>query len=337
MAEKGKILITLAPKGHKQYTELFRPEAEAKLKQVGVVIRNPKEEMPPEEMMSHIEDAVAIIGNQPLPRDLLLKAKNLKVVAEAGGDFQPNIDYETAFKKGIVILKCGPAFASAVAEMALSLAIASARNIVKYDKQMKEGTEEWKRLPDDFELRGKQVGIIGVGAVGRMLIKLLEPFGVHMCACDPWLPQDYMLDVLGVEPRDLDTILRTSKIIFVLAGVTKENVQMIGAKEIDLIRQGSVLVNVARAKLIDCNALMKKIEGSDIRVALDVFEDEPLAKDHPLRKLDNVILTPHRAGGLAESYLRIGDYIANDVSQVLKGFKPVFMEEARKDIISKLF
>lgn len=85
-----------------------------------------------------------------------MKAKNLKVVAETSGSFPKNIDYETAFKKGIVILRCGSAFASAVAEMALALALVLARNIVKYDEQMKEGTEEWRRLPDDFELRGNK-------------------------------------------------------------------------------------------------------------------------------------------------------------------------------------
>jgi len=334
MVNKGKILITIGPERH---AELFRPEAELKLKQVGVVIRNPKAEMPPEEIMSHIEGAVAIIGTQPLPKELLLKAENLKVVAETSGSFRRNIDYETAFKKGIVILRCGTAFASAVAEMALTLALALARNIVKYDKQMGEGTEEWKRLPDDFELRGKQVGIVGLGSVGRMLIKLLKPFGAHLCAYDPWLPDAYIMEVLEVEPRDLDALLRTSKVIFVLAGVTKENVHMIGARELDLIHPEAVLVNVARARLIDYEALIERIKRGDIRVALDVFEEEPLPKDHPLRKLDNVILTPHRAGGLAESYFRIGDYIANDVSQVLKGLKPVFLEEARMDVISKLF
>lgn len=168
-----------------------------------------------------------------------------------------------------------------------------------------------------------------------MLVKLLKPFNIHISAYDPWLPEDYMKE-MDVEPKDLHTLLRTSKIIFVLAGVTKENVHMIGAKELDLIKSGSIFVNVARAKLIDYAALIKRIERGDIRVALDVFEEEPLPKSHPLRKLDNVILTPHRAGGLAESYLRIGDYIANDVSQVLKDLKPVFLEEARKDIISKL-
>jgi len=334
MVDKGEILITIGPE---RYAELFRPEAEARLKQVGIVIRNPKAEMSPEEIMSHIEDAAAIIGTQPLPRELLLKAKNLKVLAETSGSFRRNIDYETAFKKGIVILRCGAAFASAVAEMALTLALALVRNIVKYDKQMKEGTEEWRRLSDDFELRGKQVGIIGLGSVGRMLVKLLRPFGVHLCAHDPWLPEDFIKEDLGVEPRDLHTLLKTSKVIFVLAGVTKENFHLIGVEELDLIQPGAVFVNVARASLIDYEALIKRIQRGDIRVALDVFEEEPLAKDHPLRKLENVILTPHRAGGLAESYFRIGDYIANDVSQALKGLKPVFLDEARMDMISKLF
>lgn len=333
--KKGKILITLAPRGYKMYNELFRPEAEAKLKQAGVVIRNPETEMPLEEMMSHIEDTAAIIGNQPLSREILLKARNLKVVAETSGSFRTNIDYETAFEKGIVILRCGAAFASSVAEMALALALALARNIVRYNEQMKEGTEEWKRLPDDFELRGKTVGLIGLGSVGQMLVNLLKPFGVHICAYDPWLPEDYVR-MLGVEPKDLNPVLSTSKVIFVLAGVTRENVHMIGADELDLIKPGSVFVNVARAALIDYDALMERLERSDIRVALDVFEKEPLPKDHPLRKLNNVILTPHRSGGLAESYFRIGDYIANDVCQVLKGLKPVFLDEAKRDMISKL-
>ncbi len=149
------------------------------------------------------------------------------------------------------------------------------------------------------------------------MIALLEPFQVRILVYDPYLP-DERAAALGVERASLETVLRAD-VVSNHAPITPETRHMLGARELSLIRPGAVFVNTARAWAIDQAALLRELQTGRFWAALDVFEPEPLPEDSPFRGLDNAFLTPHRAGQTAETYLRQGAAMVDEVVRFLSG------------------
>ena len=174
------------------------------------------------------------------------------------GNFLPNVDYAACFARGIEVLGIGPVFGQPVAELALGMALAAARDIPRGDSEIRAGTES---MFDDgvnggsFLLAGKTVGLVGCGNLARSLLPLLRPFGCELLAHDPWLPDD-ALSALGVEPVALLELFARSKVVFILSPVTTENAGLIGAECFDAMAPGSVVVLVSRAAVVDWPALL---------------------------------------------------------------------------------
>jgi phosphoglycerate dehydrogenase-like enzyme len=293
--------------------------------------------MPLDMLESHLPDASVIIGQPDLPRERLQRAKTLKAIINVEGNFQPNVDYEYCFERGIHVLGTGVAFGQAVAEMALGLAIALARGIPEGDRLFREGKEVYGRLSNQhsFLLSGAEVGFIGFGNLGRALIKLLSPFQCCIRVHDPWLPGRWLAE-FGMVPSSLEDLLGSSQIVFVLAGATAENRAMLDGQKLDLMRQGACLVLVSRASLVDFDALAAKLATGDIRAAVDVFPEEPFPKDHPLRKRENVILSAHRSGSLSSAYRLMGEMVVDDLAQVLKLLPPLRLQRAERETVARL-
>lgn len=169
-----------------------------------------------------------------------------------------------------------------------------------------------------FDLRGEAVGLIGWGHIARHFARLLAPFGCQILvstqSADP-----AELEEAGARTASLGEIMGVSRVISLHKGLTEETRHFLRAEHLAQIRPGSVLVNAARAELIDGEALVARLEKGDIVAALDVFEEEPLPKDHPLRALDNVILTPHQASTTAQEERRMGDQALDIVLGWLEG------------------
>jgi phosphoglycerate dehydrogenase-like enzyme len=293
--------------------------------------------MPADMVEKHLAEASVIIGQTDLPRERLERAKKLMAIINVEGNFQPNIDYEYCFERGIHVLGVGGAFGQAVAEMALGFAIALARGIPEGDRLFREGKEVYGRFSNQasFLISGAEVGFIGFGNLGRALLKLLAPFHCKIRVYDPWLPNRWLAE-FDVVPSSLEELLASSQIVFVLAGATEENRGMLNKRTLNLMKKGACLILVSRASLVDFEALTEKLAKGDLRAAVDVFPEEPFAKDHPIRKLENVILSAHRAGGLSAAYRVMGEMIVDDLAQILNGLPPLRLQRAERETVARL-
>src|SRR5690554_1774917 len=334
--EKNRPLIIADP--YPQTLErIFRPETRARLDKVARIVVSDSEHMDDAQFDSLLPEAVAVIGQSPMPKERLDRAPNLRVIFNVEGNFYQNIDYKECFQRNIRVLNCGGAYARPVAEMALGMAIDLMRGITWEHMRFREGTERYV-LEGNREARlltGASVGMIGFGLLGRSLRPLLEPFGCSVKVYDPWLPKSVIKEH-GCTSASLDEVLSTTDCIFILAGVTSENKGFLGRREFELIRKGASVLLMSRAAVVDFDEFTKQIAKGNFRAATDVFPTEPCAKDHPIRSAEQVILSPHRAGGIPEAFYTIGEMLADDLELILRDLAPVRMQSAQPELVLRL-
>jgi phosphoglycerate dehydrogenase-like enzyme len=284
----------------------------------------------------HIAGIDFIIGQPPLPSALLAQATRLRAILNVESNFLDNMDYAQCFARGIHVLSTGKVFAQPVAEIGLGLALALERNIVGADRDFRAGREVWGGDSNESArlLSGGHIGFIGFGDLGRALNKLLAPFRAHVRAYDPWLPQSALRDA-GVHPTTLDEVLTSSDAIFVVAGVTTENGGFLGADEFAKMRRGTSFVLLSRAGVVDFGALMDAVSSGHIRAASDVYPEEPLSRDHPVRGLDNFILSAHRAGALDSAFKDMGRMVLEDLQLMSRGLPPSAMRRAERETVQR--
>ena len=278
-----------------------------------------------------------ILGQPPLPRQLLERARKLKAVFNVESNFLDNMDYETCFARGIHVLSTAKVFAEPVAEIGLGLALALERNIVGADRDFRSGKELWggdgnreARL-----LLGADIGIIGFGDLGKALNRLLGGFRARVKVYDPWLPKS-LIEEAGVEAASLETVLSGSDVIFVVASVTTDNGGFLGKKAFAAMRKGASFVLLSRAGIVDFEALMVAVASGHIRAASDVYPQEPLPLDHPVRKLDNFILSAHRAGALDVAFKQMGTMVLEDLDLISRGLPPLSMRRAERETVRRM-
>jgi len=170
-------------------------------------------------------------------------------------------------------------------------------------------------------LRGSTVGLISASTVAREVIGLLQPFNVHILIYDPYL-SDWEAGRLGVEKTTLKEVFKQADIVSVHAPKIPETDHMLGLEQLRLLKEDAVFINTSRGSVLDHEALYQEAKTGRFQVQLDVTDPEPLPPEHPLRKLSNVVITPHTSGGGAYGY----SYIGNTVVQALEQFfynKPV--------------
>ena len=203
------------------------------------------------------------------------------------------------------MLGCGPAYAQAVAEHALGLALDLARGISREDRAFRAGRERYlgEGNADAVLLRHADVGLVGYGNLGRALRPLLAPFAPTVRVYDPWLPDAVLRDA-DVAPASLDEVLSRSTFVFVLATVTGESEHLLGPRELDLLPEGARLVLVSRAAVTDYEALAERVTAGRFLAAVDVWPEEPVPAGSPFRSLEGVMLSAHRAGGIPAAFLR---------------------------------
>ena len=282
----------------------------------------------------HIAEASFIIGQPELPRPLLQQAKNLKAVLNVESNFLDNMDYGYCFSQGIHVLTTGKVFAVPVAEIGLGLALSLERNISGADRAFRAGKELWggDGNGDARLMSGGNIGIIGFGDLGRALNKLLAGFRAKVRVFDPWLPAS-LLDEHGVEATSLDDVLSKSDVIFVVASVTSSNGGFLGAAEFAKMRKGTSFVLLSRAGVVDFDALMSSVKSGHIRAASDVYPEEPLAPDHPVRSLEGFVLSAHRAGALDVAFKQMGQMVLDDMTLMMRGLPPVSCRRAERETV----
>lgn len=315
--------------------EIFHADDLRRLHSLAHVVWGQDTPMPGEAFEKEIPAAEAVVcADWRYGDEALRRAEKLRAVLTVSGGFPRQIDYEACFARGIRVLSAAPAFARAVAEMALTMALAAARDVVSGDRAMRAGNERWLHAGnrDAFMLFGQRVGLIGYGSIGQTLHPLLAPFGVHIDVYDPWLGSGFLRS-RGVNPVSLDELLANSKVIFVLAAPSHENQALLSAEKLALIQPGAALILVSRAHVVDFDALTEMVSAGRFKLGVDVFPSEPLPMDHPMRRAENAILSAHKAGPTREGCWEIGRMVVDDLEAILQGLPPMRLQNAQPELI----
>jgi phosphoglycerate dehydrogenase-like enzyme len=315
---------------------IFLPQQWDRLQTLGRIVQADEGRLDPDTIDTYLPDAAALIGQTDMPAERLNRAKHLKAILNVEGNFLPNVDYDICFQEGIHVLAAAPAFAPAVAESALAFALDLARGITAADRDFRSGDEKYGLAGnrDTFSLRQADVGFIGFGNLARALLPLLTPFHCRLRVFDPWLPDSYVRDH-HCEPSNLEDLLSKSRVIFILATVTTENEGFIDDTQLALIQPGAAVILVSRAAVVDFEAFVRRVEEGHFRAATDVFPQEPVPSDDPVRRVDGLLLSAHRTGGLRDSFFRIGDMAIDDLSLILAGLPPVRMQAAQRETVAR--
>jgi phosphoglycerate dehydrogenase-like enzyme len=315
---------------------IFTPEALAGLRaryDLHETAEDALDRLPPE----ILAQARYIIGQPPIDEALLARMTNLACVFNVEGNLLPNMPYPRLFERGIHVVTTAQVFALPVAEIGLGLALDLLRDITGADLAFREGREVWG-LESNRQARllsGAEVGIIGYGELGRALHRLLAGFRPRVRIHDPWLP-DSLIAEAGAEPASLATVLGESDVVFVLAAVTSENRGFLGAAEFAAMREGAALVLLSRADVVDFDALTAAVAAGRIRAASDVFPEEPMPPDHPVRRLPGFLRSAHRAGAIDLAFRRMGDMVLEDMALLDRGLPPVRCKRAERETVARL-
>ncbi|MEM4453969.1 MAG: hydroxyacid dehydrogenase [Thermofilaceae archaeon] len=306
---------------------LYAPEAMRLLSEVFDEIRriDLKANEPEESTIGKVGDADALIlgAGGRITRRVMLEAANLKIIARHGIGLD-NVDLAAATELGIPVTYCRHTGEEvSVAEHTVALILACARRIVEADRAVREGRWGARVHLVGLELRGKTLGVIGLGAIGREVAQIMKGgFGMRVLAYDPYVPNE-VFDRVGATRVDLETLLRESDVITVHVPLTDETRGLLNAEKLAIVKQGAILVNTSRGAVIDEAALRKALEEGRIYYAgLDVFEREPPIGS-PLLTLQNVVLTPHVAAFTREALYRMDMANAEDLVRFFRGEKPL--------------
>ena len=328
------IVIDPQPRG---LGEIFDESLRRRLRETGdLIVHEGPGRMPAETFEAVLPEMALLIGQSDMPKARLDRAPKLRAIINVETNFLQNVDYETCFARGVHVLAPSSAFAKPVAEMTLGLAIDLCRGITAADRAMRRGDEKW--LLDGaegcFPLYGARVGLVGFGDLARAFVPLLRPFGCPVKAHDPWVSAHFM-EGFGVEAAPLDAILSGSQVIVVFAAVTSENQGFLGTRELELVTPGAVMLLMSRAGVVDFPEFLRAVESGRFRAATDVFPVEPAPPDDPARKVDGLVLSPHRAGAMTDSLLEIGRQTVADAELILRGLPPLSCRRAQRETAAR--
>jgi D-3-phosphoglycerate dehydrogenase len=255
-----------------------------------------------------------------IDQEFLKKSEKLVIVGRAGSGFD-NIDLEEAAKAGVIVANTPESNIVSAAEHTMGLLIASARNVAWADSYIKSG--KWGRKQfKGTELYQKTLGIIGLGRIGSLVARRAKAFDMDLIAYDPYIKPERFKEFKTEQITDFDEILKRSDFITIHTPRTKETIDMVNDDNLELLKEGVRLVNVARGGLFNEDTLVKGLkEGKIASVAIDVWMNEPQA-DHELYKFNTAVGTPHLGASTFEAQDRVGLEVANRVIAALEE-KPV--------------
>jgi D-3-phosphoglycerate dehydrogenase len=246
--------------------------------------------LPGNELAARCRDAEIVINIRSSARftdDVLASCPKLRMIS-IWGTGTDNIDLASAARRGIAVTNTPGVSAPSIAEHTIALMLAAARSIPRLDAEVRRGA--WPR-GSMMQLTAKTIGIIGLGAIGQRTARLAAGLGMRVI-CWTMHPRD-----LGFEMVPLDRLLRESDVVSLHLRLSDQTRGFIGRTQLAMMKPGALLINTARGPIVDEQALAEALSSGRLRGAgLDVFDTEPLPKDHPLTKLDNVVLSPHCAG-----------------------------------------
>ena len=298
---------------------------------------------PAKEALSRV-DAELKMAAEPTPDGILAVARDAdavlvtyaKITGEMIGEMKTcksigrfgigvdNIDIAAATAAGIVVTYVPDYCFDEVSDHAMALLLDLARKVSFSNSLVQGGRWEMPAVAPLYRLRGRTLGLVGLGNIPQMVVPKAQAFGLKVVAFDPYIAKD-KADGLGVELMELDALLATSDYVSVHAPLTPETKHLIGAEAFKKMKPTALLVNTARGPLVDTDALAVALDKGEIGgAALDVVPVEPLPADSPLLNRDNLILTPHTAFYSVDALLDLQSKAAQDVARVLAGERPVY-------------
>jgi len=258
-----------------------------------------------------------IAGTNKITESIIRASKRLRVIAKHGAGID-NIDVKAASNRGIVILNTPGANSNSVADLAIGLIISLARKIPFADRCVREGG--WPRIVG-IDLSGKTLGIIGLGQIGKKVAKRALGFDMKVLAYDIFEDKDFARQ-LGVTYLSLDEVIAESDFLSIHIPMTPLTRQLIGRRELELMKRKAFLINISRGDVVDEERLYQALKEKRIQgAALDVFSSEP-PKGSPLLMLDNVIVSPHVGGITFEALRETGMMCAHGIIDILEGRQP---------------
>lgn len=330
--------LLLMDQHFRRVEELFRPGAFEELVEHCNIYGGINWPMDRAKFLSLLPDAEFVVAAHPeLSRDELANAPKLRAIIEVAGTFQAGLDFDTCFERGIEVLSCAPGFRYSVAEMALGLILAGARGIVDEHERFRHGTERWRHdnMGADFSLYRQSFGFVGYGSIAQECTRLLAPFSPKITAFDPWL-QASGRTFDGVEFCDLATAATTNRCVIIAATPTDENYQLVNRALVERMPLNTLVVIISRSHLVDFDSLVEAADAGRIRLASDVFPDEPVKQLDPVRYAANTIWSPHRAAAVDGGRHPIGDMILHDVRAILAGRPERQLQAASRETVKKI-
>lgn len=289
--------------------------------------KGPEIEVVDDLILAEGQDAELLAGLfLPVSSKVFDAMPNLRIAGVSRAGLE-NVNVKEATKRGILVFNIEGRNAEAVSDFAIGLLLSEIRNMARAHYAIKNG--QWRKTfaNSDWvpELKGKNVGIVGFGYIGRLVAQKLSGFGVNRLVYDPFLsPED--IKEAGCTPVDKETLFRESDFVTLHARMSEATKHMVSDKELRVMKPTAYLVNTGRAGLIDEQALIAALTENRIAGAgLDVFMDEPLKEDSPFLTLDNVTLTTHIAGTTKEALTRSPEILMEDIAKLLSGGKPRFV------------
>ncbi|MBT7205358.1 MAG: dehydrogenase, partial [Deltaproteobacteria bacterium] len=212
-----------------------------------------------------------------------------------------------------------------------------ARNVHQAHTDFQNGLEKYglEGNQDAELLTGATVGILGYGDLGRAVKGVLQGFQNQILAHDPWLPYG-LLERNGVQPVGLEQLLRESRFVFVTATITTENSKLLNAERLEWMQPGAMLILLSRAEIADFKDLQKFANSGRIRVATDVFPEEPVPQEDPIRQTKNMLLSAHRAGALTSALQQIGKLVLEDLELISRNLPPVSCKRAHLETVTQI-
>ena len=273
-------------------------------------------------------DGIIVRGTN-ISKEIIKNANKLKVIGSHGSGVD-SIDISFATEKGVIVVNTPDAPTESVTEHVIGFMLVLAKNILLANRALREGKFKSKYDYIGKELANKNLGIIGLGRIGLSVAKkCIDGFNMKVLGYDIYIPRGKRgkIEEMGINiVNNLDILLKESDFVSLNVPLTKETKNMIGDKELRLMKPTAYLINTARGGVIDEKALIKALKKKEIAgAALDVFTIEPPQLDNPLIKMENVCATPHIAIATEEALIRTAVTSAEEVLKVLRGEKPHYI------------
>lgn len=289
----------------------------------------------PSQIIAAAKDATCLLCPAPYPvisEEVMKALPNLKLIQTAGAGYD-KIDIEAAARHGIPVANTPGLNTLAVAELALAAIIVLRRGFVYADRMVKSGQYQPGRekllergMSEEY---GSRWGIIGLGRIGSKLAEAGKVFGAEINYYDQYRRTEAEEKQMGINFCSFEEILTTSDVIIICVAMTAETRGLIGAREMKMMKPGTILINTARGGIVDDTALAEALAQGHLGGAgIDTFENEPLPADHPLLNLpaevqDRILLTPHLGGVTTQALNRMLDYALANCFRILKGERPL--------------